>query len=134
MILRKLLGVKGYKTLKDGLGGEHPIFSAGLGICSALAVTNTVANCIAMGIGVTFVLLATSLMSLLSSSLMSPGELTAKARPAKAFMMAGFRAIVSMELGTNPICASTRSNRSAWSARSARLRGVSRVISRFLLS
>ena len=62
MILRKLLGPAGHKTLKKGLWCDHPIFSACLGICSALAVSNKVENAIAMGVGVTFVLIATAII------------------------------------------------------------------------
>ena len=62
MLLRKLLGSQGYKTVKKGIWGDHPIFAAGLGICSALAVSNKVENAIAMGAGVTFVLIATALL------------------------------------------------------------------------
>jgi len=62
MLLRKLLGAQGYKTVKQGLWGEHPVFAAGLGICSALAVSNKVENAIAMGVGVTFVLVATAVI------------------------------------------------------------------------
>jgi len=62
MLLRKLLGAQGYKTLKKGLWSDHPIFAAGLGICSALAVSNKVENAIAMGAGVTFVLVATAIL------------------------------------------------------------------------
>ena len=61
MLLKKLLGAQGYKTVKKGIWGDHPIFAAGLGICSALAVSNKVENAIAMGVGVTFVLVATAL-------------------------------------------------------------------------
>ena len=60
MILRTLLGAKGYKTVKNGIWGDQPIFSMVLGICSALAITNKVENAIAMGAGVTFVLVATA--------------------------------------------------------------------------
>lgn len=60
MILKKFLGAEGYKTAKKGIWREHPIFSACLGICSALAVSNKVENAIAMGMGVTFVLIATA--------------------------------------------------------------------------
>ena len=62
MLLRKLLGAQGYKTVKKGIWGDHPIFAAGLGICSALAVSNKVENAIAMGAGVTFVLVATAIL------------------------------------------------------------------------
>lgn len=60
MLLKKVLGAKGYKTVKKGIWCEHPVFSACLGICSALAVSNKVENAIAMGVGVTFVLVATA--------------------------------------------------------------------------
>jgi Na+-transporting NADH:ubiquinone oxidoreductase subunit D len=61
MMLKKLLGAEGHKTFKLGIWRDHPIFAAGLGICSALAVSNSVANATAMGLGVTFVLVATAL-------------------------------------------------------------------------
>jgi Na+-transporting NADH:ubiquinone oxidoreductase subunit D len=51
-----------FKTIMNGVWRDHPIFSMILGICSALAVSNTVANALAMGAGVTFVLLATALL------------------------------------------------------------------------
>ncbi len=60
MMLKKYLGAEGYKTAKKGIWREHPIFSACLGICSALAVSNKVENAIAMGVGVSFVLIATA--------------------------------------------------------------------------
>lgn len=49
------------KAIKNGLWKDHPISCMGLGICSALAVSNKVANAVAMGLGVTFVLMATAL-------------------------------------------------------------------------
>lgn len=49
-------------TFLDGIWRDHPIFSMLLGICSALAVSNRVENAIAMGAGVTFVLLATAVI------------------------------------------------------------------------
>ena len=51
---------KWYNILKDGLATNNPIAIAVLGICSALAVTNRVENAIAMGLGVTFVVMASS--------------------------------------------------------------------------
>lgn len=51
---------KALKVIKDGLWGDHPVFSMVLGICSSLAVSNKVENALAMGAGVTFVLLATA--------------------------------------------------------------------------
>jgi Na+-transporting NADH:ubiquinone oxidoreductase subunit D len=62
MLLKKLLGAKGYKVVKKGIWGEHPVFSACLGICSALAISNKVANAVAMGASVTFVLIATAII------------------------------------------------------------------------
>ncbi len=62
MLFKKLLGPQGYKTVKKGIWGEHPIFAVGLGICSALAISNKVENAIAMGAGVTFVLIATAVI------------------------------------------------------------------------
>ncbi len=57
-----------YQTFANGLWRDHPIFSMVLGICSALAVSNRVDNAIAMGVGVTFVLVATAIIiSLLRS-------------------------------------------------------------------
>lgn len=51
---------KWYNILKDGIATNNPIAIAVLGICSALAVTNRVENAIAMGLGVTFVVMASS--------------------------------------------------------------------------
>jgi Na(+)-translocating NADH:ubiquinone oxidoreductase D subunit len=62
MILKKLLGAEGYRTVKKAIWRDHPIFAAGLGICSALAVSNKVENAVAMGAGVTFVLVATAVL------------------------------------------------------------------------
>lgn len=61
MSLKKMLGAEGHKTLKKALWREHPVFVVGLGICSALAVSNKIENAIAMGVGVTFVLVATAI-------------------------------------------------------------------------
>jgi len=72
MILRKLLGAKGYRILKNGIWRDQPVFSMVLGICSALAVTNRVANAIAMGAGVTFVLIASGLIISLLRPLIHP--------------------------------------------------------------
>jgi len=58
-----------YQTLANGLWRDHPIFSMVLGICSALAVSNKVENAIAMGAGVTFVLVATAIIISLLRSL-----------------------------------------------------------------
>ncbi len=58
----RLKYTKTYNILKNGISIENPIAIAVLGICSALAVTNKVENAIAMGLGVTFVVMASSLM------------------------------------------------------------------------
>ena len=51
-----------FKTFMNGVWRDHPVVSLVLGICSALAVSNRVDNALAMGAGVTFVLLATALL------------------------------------------------------------------------
>ncbi len=61
MMLRRLLGPEGHKTAMDGVWKDHPVSCMGLGVCSALAVSNRVDNALAMGLGVTFVLVATAL-------------------------------------------------------------------------
>ena len=53
---------KWFNISKDGLTQNNPIVVAVLGICSALAVTNRVENAVAMGLGVTFVIIASSLV------------------------------------------------------------------------
>lgn len=53
---------KTYNILKDGLATSNPIVIAVLGICSSLAVSNKVENAIAMGLGVTFVVMASSML------------------------------------------------------------------------
>lgn len=58
--LKRLKYTKWYTIFKNGLIKNNPIFSMVLGICSALAVSNKVENAIAMGLGVTFVLIASS--------------------------------------------------------------------------
>lgn len=62
MALTKLKKTESFKTFMNGVWRDHPIFSMILGICSALAVSNKVENAIAMGAGVTFVLLATAII------------------------------------------------------------------------
>jgi len=62
MNLKNIFGKKGAKTIKNGIWREHPISSATLGICSALAISNKVENAIAMSAGVIFVLVLTSVI------------------------------------------------------------------------
>lgn len=45
-----------------GLWEENPVFVAVLGMCPALAVTNTAINSLAMGLATTFVLLSSSIL------------------------------------------------------------------------
>ena len=62
MNLKNIFGKKGAKAIKNGIWREHPISSATLGICSALAISNKVENAIAMSAGVIFVLVLTSVI------------------------------------------------------------------------
>ncbi len=56
-----------------GLWAENPVFVATLGLCPALAVTNTLMNSIAMSIATAFVLIGSSLLvSLLRKSIPKP--------------------------------------------------------------
>ncbi|MEW6009080.1 MAG: Rnf-Nqr domain containing protein [Candidatus Omnitrophota bacterium] len=52
---------KAYKALVAGLWQDHPTFCMVLGICSMLAITNRLDNAIAMGVGVTFCTVFSSL-------------------------------------------------------------------------
>lgn len=60
MRLVRMRYTKWYQLFSKGIFKENPIYAMALGICSALAVTNRVENAIAMGIGVTLVLIASS--------------------------------------------------------------------------
>jgi Na+-transporting NADH:ubiquinone oxidoreductase subunit D len=72
MNMKKLLGPTGHKIVKKGLWSDHPISSMTLGICSALAISNKVANAIAMSAGVIFVLVLTGvIISLLRKTIPS---------------------------------------------------------------
>ncbi|MBT8347547.1 MAG: NADH:ubiquinone reductase (Na(+)-transporting) subunit D, partial [Desulfofustis sp.] len=62
MNLKEIFGKKGAKVIKNGVWREHPISSATLGICSALAISNKVENAIAMSAGVIFVLIITAII------------------------------------------------------------------------
>lgn len=50
------------KIFSNGLVRENPLLSLTIGLCSALAVTNAVANGIGMGLSMTFVLLMSELV------------------------------------------------------------------------
>lgn len=60
-VTRSLKHTKGFKALVSGIWQDNPIFCMILGICSTLAITNRLANAIAMGLGVTFCLVFSSL-------------------------------------------------------------------------
>lgn len=62
MKLIRLRYTKWFNILKNGISQNNPIVVSVLGICSALAVTNKVENAIAMGLGVTFVVMASSMV------------------------------------------------------------------------
>ncbi len=59
----RLKYTKFYALLHDGFWKNNPVLSSALGICSALAVTNKLANGIAMGLAVTFVVMAASFIT-----------------------------------------------------------------------
>ena len=61
MKLIRVKYTKWFNILRDGISRSNPIVIAVLGVCSALAVSNKVENAIAMGLGVTFVIMASSL-------------------------------------------------------------------------
>ena len=62
---------KTFTTIMNGIWRDHPIFTMMLGICSALAVSNKVENALAMGAGVTFVLIATAVLISILRKIMS---------------------------------------------------------------
>ena len=62
MNLKTLKSSEGFKTFANGFWRDHPVFSMVLAICSSLAISNRVENAIAMGTGVTFVLVATAII------------------------------------------------------------------------
>lgn len=68
-LITKLRYTKFFTILKNGLWRNNPVFSMALGICSALAISNRVENAIAMGLGVTFVLVASSAVTSLIRNL-----------------------------------------------------------------
>ncbi len=58
--LTRLSYTRAGRIIVNGLWRDNPIFCMVLGICSSLAITNRVENGIAMGLGVTFVTIASS--------------------------------------------------------------------------
>ena len=51
-----------WEDLTRGVWKENPVLVTTLGLCPTLAVTNTVANCIAMGLATLFVLVAANFL------------------------------------------------------------------------
>ncbi len=89
-----------------GLWDENPVFVAVLGMCPALAVTNTAINSLAMGLATTFVLVCSSiLVSLLKSVIPKQVRITAYIIIIATFvtvvdfLLAAFTPAVHKELG-----------------------------------
>lgn len=61
MRLNKLFYTRAFRTFSKGLFKDNTISCQLLGLCSALAVTNKLENAIAMGLGVIFVLVFSSI-------------------------------------------------------------------------
>jgi len=66
---RRPRGTTPQQDLARGIWRENPVFVQLLGLCPALAVTNTVANSIAMGLATFFVLLGSSVLISLAKRL-----------------------------------------------------------------
>jgi len=60
--IRKIFYTRAGRIFINGLWKDNPIFCMILGICSSLAITNRVENALAMGAGVTFVLIFSALI------------------------------------------------------------------------
>ncbi len=86
--------MKFMKVLTNGIIAENPVFRLLLGMCSALAITTSVANCLGMGVAVTFVLVGSNVcISLLRN------VIPAKIRiPCFVVVIATFVTIVQMVL------------------------------------
>lgn len=89
-----------------GLWKENPVFVAVLGMCPALAVTNTAINSLAMGLATTFVLVSSSiLVSSLKSIIPKQVRITAYIIIIATFVtvvdfaLAAFYPIIHKELG-----------------------------------
>lgn len=89
-----------------GLWKENPVFVAVLGMCPALAVTNSAINALAMGLATTFVLISSSLLvSLFRNIIPKPVRITAFIVIIATFvtvvdlLLAAFAPIVHKELG-----------------------------------
>lgn len=62
MHMRKLLYTRDFRTFLKGFFKENTVCCQLLGLCSALAVSNKLENALAMGLGVLFVLIASSIV------------------------------------------------------------------------
>ncbi len=95
-----------YEEFLKGLWKENPVFIAVLGMCPALAVTNSAINALAMGLATTFVLVCSSiLVSLFRNIIPKQVRITsyiviiATFVTVTDFVMAGFTPQVHKELG-----------------------------------
>lgn len=69
--------LQGMEEFLKGLWKENPVFVAVLGMCPALAVTNSAINALAMGLATMFVLIFSSLLvSLLRKAIPKPVRIT----------------------------------------------------------
>jgi len=61
-----------WKIIKNGIGTENGVFTLALGLCPALAVTNTAANGLGMGLALIFVLTGSVTIASLVRNFISP--------------------------------------------------------------
>jgi H+/Na+-translocating ferredoxin:NAD+ oxidoreductase subunit E len=97
---------RGGEEFLKGLWKENPVFVSVLGMCPALAVTNTAINSLAMGLATTFVLVCSSvLVSLLKSIIPKQVRITAYIIIIASFVtvvdfsLAAFTPAIHKELG-----------------------------------
>jgi len=97
---------RGGEEFLKGLWKENPVFVSVLGMCPALAVTNTAINSLAMGLATTFVLVCSSLLvSLLRSIIPKQVRITAYIIIIASFVtvvdfaLAAFAPAIHKELG-----------------------------------
>jgi H+/Na+-translocating ferredoxin:NAD+ oxidoreductase subunit E len=97
---------QGAQEFLKGLWNENPVFIAVLGMCPALAVTNTAINSLAMGLATAFVLICSSiLVSLFRKVIPKQVRITsyiiiiATFVTMVDFLLAGFTPFIHKELG-----------------------------------
>ncbi len=97
---------QGAHEFLKGLWNENPVFIAVLGMCPALAVTNSAINSLAMGLATTFVLVCSSiLVSLVRNLVPRQVRITsyiiiiATFVTVVDFLLAGFLPVIHKELG-----------------------------------